>query len=179
MSDPHTICPRNVSICCNIWSLLRAEFTLENFSLKFEELSYFKKKKPEKVLQLFHNSIWPCCNRLAYTIYRFVIALYYTLWFLESIWSNIEARARYTTNKNRTSVFLIHPWPFYLTSWSLAALFLHLWIAFFITFYFYSMSNKTLYPYFEKFFITKICSCSSRHSSSNYNIGIIIIYSNY
>ena len=72
---------------------IRKEFNLECFSLSFEKNTQYQ-KNPEEVLECFHSSIWPFCNRLVYLIYRIGIAVYYSIWFIESIVRNYEFRAQ-------------------------------------------------------------------------------------
>lgn len=158
-------------------SLTRAfknEFRLENFSLNFEKNTQFLEKEPEVVLEYFHTTIWPCCNRLIYLIYRVAIAIYYTIWFVESIIRNAEFVSKdmkMTSKKDeKISLFSIHPWPLYMTSWSLTILFVHLWIAAFISLYFYSINEKSwlnnLFSHlFGPFSCTRSLSVSSTHSS--------------
>lgn len=73
---------------------------------------------------------------------------------------------------------LFKPWPFYMTSWSLAALFLHLWIAAFLVLYFYSINEKScLANSFTYFFsltsATKLHCTSSECAATNHQMLII------
>ena len=77
----------------NFLNSIKAEFRKENFSLSFEKNNQFR-KDPEEVLEYFHSCIWPFCNRLVYLIYRIGIAVYYSIWFVESIVRNYEFRAK-------------------------------------------------------------------------------------
>lgn len=124
-----------------LWKTFKNEFLLENFSLNFEKNSVFQKTEPEVVLEYFHTTIWPCCNKLVYLIYRIAIAIYYTIWFIESIIRNAEYISKDIKLKNKINIFSIHPWPLYMTSWSLTILFVHLWISGFISLYFYSINE--------------------------------------
>ncbi|RNA08552.1 hypothetical protein BpHYR1_009582 [Brachionus plicatilis] len=140
------------------------EFRKENLSLNFEKDSQFMKKDPEEVLGYFHSSIWPCLNgSLFYVVYRIFIAIYYTIWFVESIVRNYEFRAQnfYITTKKNINLLLLHPWPVYMTSWSLTILFIHLWLSAFITLYFYSIDQKTILSRFFRFVFGPF-SCSRK-----------------
>jgi hypothetical protein len=149
--------------------LFKDEFRLENFSLNFELNSQFQKMEPEKVLEYFHSIFWPNCNKLLYLIYRISIAVYYTIWLIESIFRNAEYRKlklKIATSinvlkKDNINIFLIHPWPFYMTSWSLLVLFFHLWVTAFIALYFYSINQKSCLAKFFSFIFGPF-SCSKR-----------------
>lgn len=142
-----------------LWTCFKSEFRLENFSLSFEKNSKFLQKDPEEVLEYFHTTIWPCCNRLVYLIYRIVIAIYYTIWFIESIIRNAEYISNDYKLRNKINIFSIHPWPLYMTSWSLTILFAHLWISAFISLYFYSINeNSWLNNLFSHLFGPFSCS---------------------
>jgi len=112
---------------------------------------------------------WPNCNKLLYLIYRISIAIYYTIWLIESIVRNAEYRKtnlKIETSinifqKEKPDIFLIHPWPFYMTSWSLAILFFHLWLTAFITLYFYSINKKSCLSTLFSFLFGPF-SCSSK-----------------
>lgn len=117
----------------DLWTTFKKEFHIENFSLNFEKNSRFLKKEPEVVLEYFHTTIvslsscfwvpnclldflilnfftikWPCCNRLVYLIYRIAIAIYYTIWFVESIIRNAEFISKDIKMKNKIHIFSIH-----------------------------------------------------------------------
>lgn len=145
-----------------LWTSFKKEFHLENFSLNFERNSQFLKKEPEEVLEYYHTTIWPCCNRLVYLIYRIAIAIYYTIWFIESIIRNAEFISKGIKIKSKLKLFSIHPWPLYMTSWSLTILFAHLWIAAFISLYFYSINEGScLAAIFTQIFGPFSCSRGS------------------
>jgi len=72
---------------------IKSEFHLECFSLSFEKNTKYQ-KDPEEVLECFHSCMWPFVNRLVYLIYRIGIAVYYSIWFVESIVRNYEFRAK-------------------------------------------------------------------------------------
>jgi hypothetical protein len=143
----------------DFWTSFKNEFRLENFSLNFESNSQFLKKEPEVVLAYFHTTIWPCCNKLVYLIYRIAIAIYYTFWLIESIIRNAEFITKDIKIKNNLATFSIHPWPLYMTSWSLTILFAHLWISAFVSLYFYSINEKScLASVFSQLFGPFSCS---------------------
>ena len=50
----------------------------------------------------------------------------------------------YITDKNGTVVFILHPWPYYMTNWSLTILLLHLWSLTLITFYFFNYKESEI-----------------------------------
>jgi hypothetical protein len=62
---------------------------------------------------------------------------------VESIFRNIEFRTKklYIENRNGSALFLLHPWPFYMTSWSLTVLLLHLWLMALLVIYYYNFKN--------------------------------------
>lgn len=153
-----------------LWTSFKNEFRLENFSLNFEKNSQFRKKEPEVVLEYYHTTIWPCCNKLVYLIYRIAIAIYYTIWFIESIVRNAEMVSNDIKFKNKINIFSIHPWPLYMTSWSLTILFVHLWIAAFISLYFYSINDKSrLAKFFSYLFGPFSCSRPAVDIPSRHN----------
>jgi hypothetical protein len=148
---------------------LKKEFNFKNFSLNYNHLS--DTYDEEGVLRSFYDSFvsifhfifhyiikslkiinisftkkWPFINRFVYILYRLFIAIYYTIWFIESILRNAEFRAKniYITDKNGTIVFILHPWPFYMTNWSLTILLLHLWSHTLITIYFFDYKNHAI-----------------------------------
>ncbi|CAF1055615.1 unnamed protein product [Brachionus calyciflorus] len=153
-----------------LWKKFKDEFRTENCSLNFEKNSEFMKKDPEEVLEYFHSSIWPCFSgSLVYVIYRVFIAIYYTVWFIESIVRNYEFRAQnfYISTKKNINLLLLHPWPVYMTSWSLTILFIHLWLSAFIVLYFYSIDQKTILAKFFHFVFGPF-SCSRKGDNLNY-----------
>lgn len=153
------------SLKSSCMSELKNEFSLENFKLSFENNSQFMKKNPEEVLEYFHSVMWPCKKfKLVYMIYRLGVAIYYTIWFIESILANVEYRANnfFISNKKNSNILLLHPWYFYMTSWSLTILLLHLWTSAFIVVYFYSIDKKSCLSRFFSFLFGPF-SCSKRH----------------
>lgn len=158
-----------------LWQHFKNEFRLENLSLNFELNSEFQQLEPEKVLERFHSIFWPNCNKFLYLIYRISIALYYSIWLIESIVRNAEYRRtkfKIATSinilqKENINIFLIHPWPLYMTSWSLAVLFFHLWTSAFICLYFYTINNKScLTQFFSYLFGPFSCSRSLNKNRS-------------
>jgi hypothetical protein len=145
---------------------IKSEFHFDRFSLSFERNTLYQ-KNPEEILECFHSCMWPFCNRLVYLIYRIGIAVYYSIWFVESIVRNYEFRAKnmkILTVDQRKSL-LLHPWPFYMTSWSLTLLFIHLWLSAFIVLYFYSIEKSSCFTSIFSFLFGPF-SCTSRSAST-------------
>lgn len=69
--------------------------------------------------------------------------------------------------KDNLNIFLIHPWPMYMTSWSLALLFFHLWISAFICLYFYAINQKSCLTQFFSFVFGPF-SCSKRSPNKTF-----------
>jgi len=153
----------------NFFNSIKSELRLDCFSLSFEKNVKYQ-KDPEEVLECFHSCMWPFVNRLVYLIYRIGIAVYYSIWFVESIVRNYEFRAKnlkILTGETKKSL-LLHPWPFYMTSWSLTLLFIHLWLSAFIVLYFYSIEKKScLSSVFSFLFGPFSCSRSNQQQLEN------------
>ena len=66
--------------------------------------------KENKLNLIFFKFKWPFCNRFIYLIYRLFVAIYYTIWFVESIARNVNYRAKntYIMNKEKKNLLLLH-----------------------------------------------------------------------
>jgi len=131
------------------------ELRVKNIALNYEDSDFGETKK--EIIDRFSQSMWSSINGLPYLIYRYFIAIYYTIWFVESIVRNYEFRAKnyMIRNKNGTLALQIHPWPFYMTSWSLTVLLFHLWTCAIIVTYFFNFDESALGSLKKKLFRTE------------------------
>ncbi|CAF0970721.1 unnamed protein product [Brachionus calyciflorus] len=159
--DNNSTKPRNDK---TFWQIFKDEFHWENLSLNFEIHSESTSKNPEKVLRKFHTSFWSYFDEsIVYISYRIFIAVYYSIWLFESIYRNVEYRTtrKYLRHIGKENMLLIHPWQFYMTSWSLTILVIHLWISAFLALYFYSINFDNSKARFFQFLFGSI-SCSNK-----------------